>query len=1001
MEIQSNQLDERLLALAHDFQTRYDAIEAQVLALRPVTDALLSRLGHRRSRSSHPHTRSPPRDTSDPRDPRDPRASDPRANNIDNDPSISDLISCASHGIASNVPYLDWTISEYSPVGFSANVTGSNGSLAGNNTLGNGNPGGWWIGNAGGHTTLAQTSLGKLTCKHVVGTSPVSTKARPMDSDELMQHLAECAPPMPFLQNAVTQVHVAQVPVFSFDGPEMNESQSSVCATPCDSVEGTSDIIGGRRNSGSTDGFSHTAEPSSQTNSAFGNNPELDAPQILVNDELNNLTLDALPDAGKMTSACDPALVKIDVLSPPTKCAEDFQPNDPNWRSTLLRVGTKFERRASVITTAIASAVDNATATPKYNTKGSVLSDLELLVDDDQESQPQLAKSGSLPVSGGRNKRQVFKAGLNSMSEFSVDWDFGMSVIYVATLWLIPFAFGFALAIPGAFSAVVTTLFGLDTVISFTTLRTTNPAMQALKSPTLKDWQLHYLKHGLLIDVITTIPLEIISVPLAPASILWLIKLLRLYKLPQIMSVSPWYLKALKSLTTFFGIGHSVAVIFPLFFIFCAFLHLQSCALFFMARVYPSSDWDVISDTLPSLFDQYTWALYFAVGNTFPLSYKTRYSAEKWVVLVFVITGASIYASILGTISSLAMGVDASGRLFKQKLDEVHEYVRWKELGPATHQKLLKYYELKYRGKFFEESSLLHDMNDSLRMEIATHNCRQLISKVSFLRRDEHDGRDDLFIGRIAQALTTCYYVPGDVVFTQGEMANEMYFIMSGCVHVIVEEKRVATFKDGAFFGEISLMGNIPRTATVQAATATMLYKLTRDAFTAIVREFDDVKQKIDAIYADRMEKIRREEEMRKLKLLKGVSTSAHFLNRNENDGLDEEFQSRLSKLFKPILIKQGQVIFTRGEIGKEMYFISQGTVEVLIGPSNRNELSAGSFFGEIALIDNLPRSATVIAKTSCVLYKLTRTAYSSILTDFPSMKEKINVAYTARKKSK
>ncbi|KAJ3262878.1 hypothetical protein HDU77_011669 [Chytriomyces hyalinus] len=996
MEIQSSQLDERLLALAHDFQTRYDAIETQVLALRPVADALLSRLGHRYTRSSHPRTHSPPRD------PRDPRACDPRAQTDNSSSSISDLISCASHGIASNAPYIDWTISEYSPVGFSANINGSTGSIAGHNTLGNtaaNAAGGWWMGNTGGHTTLAQTSLGKLTFNQVVSSS-VSTKARPMDSDQLMQHLTEGAPPMPFLHNPVTQVHVAQVPVFSFDGPEVNESQSNASDTPCGSLQDPSDTNGVRRESASTDGFSHTAEPSSQTNSGFGANcTELETPQIFVNDETNNSTLDTLPGAGKMNPDGDPALVKINVLSPPTKYSEDFQPNDPNWRSTLLRVGNTLERRASVITTAIASAVDNATATPKYNTKGSVLSDLDLLVN--EESQPQLAKSGTLPVSVGRNKNHVFKVGLNSMSEFSVDWDFGMSVIYVATLWLVPFAVGFDLAIPGAFSAIVTTLFGLDTVISFTTLRMTNPAMQALKSPTLKDWQLHYLKHGLLIDVITSIPLEIISIPLAPVSTLWLIKLLRLYKLPQIMSVSPWYLKALKSLTTFFGIGHSVAVIFPLFFIFCAFLHLQACALYFMARAFPSPEWDAIDDTLISLFDQYTWALYIAVGNTFPLSYKTRYSAEKWVVLVFVITGASIYASILGTISSLAMGVDASGRLFKQKLDEVREYVRWKELGPATHQKLLKYYELKYRGKFFEESSLLHDMNDSLRMEIATHNCRQLISKVSFLRRDEHDGRDDLFIGRIAQALTTCYYVPGDVIFTQGEMANEMYFIMSGCVHVIVEEKRVATFKDGAFFGEISLMGNIPRTATVQAATATMLYKLTRDAFTAILREFDDVKQKIDAIYADRMEKIRREEEARKLKLLKGVSTSAHFLNRNENDGLDEEFQSRLSKLFKPILIKQGQVIFTRGEIGKEMYFISQGTVEVLIGPGNRNELSAGSFFGEIALIDNLPRSATVIAKTSCVLYKLTRTAYSSILTDFPTMKEKINVAYTARKKSK
>ena len=66
-------------------------------------------------------------------------------------------------------------------------------------------------------------------------------------------------------------------------------------------------------------------------------------------------------------------------------------------------------------------------------------------------------------------------------------------------------------------------------------------------------------------------------------------------------------------------------------------------------------------------------------------------------------------------------------------------------------------------------------MNESLRTEIAAHNCKELISKVPFLRREQNDGRDDLFIGRIACALIACYFVKGDAIINQGEVIRTSF----------------------------------------------------------------------------------------------------------------------------------------------------------------------------------------------------------------------------------
>lgn len=67
----------------------------------------------------------------------------------------------------------------------------------------------------------------------------------------------------------------------------------------------------------------------------------------------------------------------------------------------------------------------------------------------------------------------------------------------------------------------------------------------------------------------------------------------------------------------------------------------------------------------------------------------------------------------------------------------------------------------------------------------------------------------------------------------------------------------------------------------------------------------------------------------------------------------------------------QNEVVFRQGERGMGMYIVQQGKVAIVSEPENHElcELKDGDFFGEVALLDESPRSATIIAKTDCTVF--------------------------------
>ena len=87
----------------------------------------------------------------------------------------------------------------------------------------------------------------------------------------------------------------------------------------------------------------------------------------------------------------------------------------------------------------------------------------------------------------------------------------------------------------------------------------------------------------------------------------------------------------------------------------------------------------------------------------------------------------------------------------------------------------------------------------------------------------------------------------------QGEPGDRFYIVAEGEVEVVVDGRVVRTEGAGDHFGEIALLRDVPRTATVRAVTDTELYALERDEFIAAVTGHAATAEAADAAVATRL----------------------------------------------------------------------------------------------------------------------------------------------------
>jgi len=117
--------------------------------------------------------------------------------------------------------------------------------------------------------------------------------------------------------------------------------------------------------------------------------------------------------------------------------------------------------------------------------------------------------------------------------------------------------------------------------------------------------------------------------------------------------------------------------------------------------------------------------------------------------------------------------------------------------------------------------------------------------------------------------------------------------------------------------------------------------------------------------------------------------------------GAGDDLIKEIALVMHPVVYTPGDIVFRAGEPAGDMYFISRGHCEVIgtDGLSIVATLREGDFFGEIALLEHRPRSASVRAATYCDLYRLDKESFDLVMAKFPDFAAHIGATSAGRRR--
>ncbi|MEM6885344.1 MAG: ATP-binding cassette domain-containing protein [Verrucomicrobiota bacterium] len=99
----------------------------------------------------------------------------------------------------------------------------------------------------------------------------------------------------------------------------------------------------------------------------------------------------------------------------------------------------------------------------------------------------------------------------------------------------------------------------------------------------------------------------------------------------------------------------------------------------------------------------------------------------------------------------------------------------------------------------------------------------------------------------LSRAFSSCEFSPSDTIIQQGDPSGEFYILFRGKLQVLVGEQEVGRLEDGDFFGEMGLLFDTPRTATIQALTPAHCLRIERDDFEQLVAGVPAIEKTLQA----------------------------------------------------------------------------------------------------------------------------------------------------------
>lgn len=258
-----------------------------------------------------------------------------------------------------------------------------------------------------------------------------------------------------------------------------------------------------------------------------------------------------------------------------------------------------------------------------------------------------------------------------------------------------------------------------------------------------------------------------------------------------------------------------------------------------------------------SYVENYIKALYWTITTITTIGYGDIVPAtisQTIYVMCVEIIGVALYGFVIGNFASILSKKDPAKMNYQNNLENLSSLIQLRKIPNELQSKIRDYYTYIYYQKFgYDEVNFIKQLPKSISEEVSYFIKKDLISIIPIFRN-----APDEFIKEISVHLRPLVIIPNSFVFKEGELATEMYFVVSGSLSVLFdkEQKEIAKLKDGDFFGEIAIFENIRRTASVKANTYCDLYVLTKEKYEEVARKYPSIANEIQKEAKIRKEKL-------------------------------------------------------------------------------------------------------------------------------------------------
>jgi len=333
----------------------------------------------------------------------------------------------------------------------------------------------------------------------------------------------------------------------------------------------------------------------------------------------------------------------------------------------------------------------------------------------------------------------------------------------------------------------------------------------------------------LTVDVLASIPFDIISYSLGGVTGIPFMNLLRLFRLVRIirivqlmgqMTVVPRTLRMTIYIITFFIVVHWVS---------CGWILINPVAF-------------------ENQSSHYIKAIYWTVTTLTTIGYgdiTPTTDVGRLYTMVIMILGVGVYGIVIGNVTRMMAAGDRHKEMARERMSDLSAFMKYYNIPERLQQNVSSYYQHLITKRLTDnDNKIISDLPQALQQEMQIYMNIKLIRNIPIFKDCSQQCLKD-----VAGALEQRYFGPGQTIINIGEIGQEMYIIGHGIVEVILKDgNTVATLHENQFFGEGALVRETKRNANVRAQSYCDLYRLRKDQFEEIIARHPELLESLERV---------------------------------------------------------------------------------------------------------------------------------------------------------